>query len=73
MLLTQAPVQINVQHTDGCLLQVVVKVHGRAPLHIELPFGVDARQGKALYMNSEQMLSLELPYKSYASFTQVRY
>ncbi|CAL5220844.1 g2928 [Coccomyxa viridis] len=50
--------------------QVYVEMHGREPLHIDLPFGVDAQQGKAHHMDAEQRLILELPYKPYRSFTE---
>ena len=53
------------------LLQVLVEMHERAPLQINLPFGVDARQGRARHVDAEQRLILELPYKSYRSCTQV--
>ncbi len=53
------------------ILQVYVEMHGREPLHIDLPFGVDAQQGKAHHMDAEQRLILELPYKPYRSFTEV--
>ena len=52
-------------------MQVLVEMHGRPPLQVDLPFGVDARQGRAHRVDAEQRLILELPYKSYRSFTQV--
>lgn len=55
------------------VLQVFVEIHGSPALQIDLPFGVDARQGKARLLDPEQKLVLDLPYKSYSSFTQVEY
>ena len=48
-----------------------MEMHGRDTLRIDLPLGVDARQGTARHMDAEQTLILELPYKSYRSFTEV--
>ncbi len=53
------------------ILQVLVEMQGREALHIDLPLGVDARQGKARHMDAEQRLILELPFKSYRTFTEV--
>lgn len=53
-------------------LQVLIELPGRPVLDVELPFGVDARQGRAHLLNAGRKLILKLPYKSYRSFTQVR-